>query len=178
MGRISRVASALISIAISVLTILFLYGYLAPLGLSTSILGPEYSNTFGAGGTSPYGALVPGGVVGLILFTILSRVGSVTGAVTSSSSSSSAEQMMRRMNFPGMSGAQVSAPATLPPDVTKSQYIVLRSYRQGYKNSKEVSKSLFMDRDEVQKDTESLQTNGYLSKNCKLTSKGMELLGS
>ena len=82
--------SAIISIAITVMAILFLYGYLSPFGLSpTSVFGPEYGSffgkmTFGATGFAAFGfgPLVPGGVVGLIAYTVLSRIGSVTAAAT------------------------------------------------------------------------------------------------
>ena len=175
MGRISRVASALVSVAFAVLTVLFFYGYLTPLGLSpASILGPEFSSMFV---TQGYGALVPGGVVGVILFTILSRVGTVTAAARSSSMPSP-EDMMKRFNVPGMMGAQQSAPVSLPQDLTRSQFVVLRCFRQGYKNSKEIGKYLSMDKNDVEKETSVLRTNGYLSKDNKLTSKALETLGN
>jgi hypothetical protein len=178
MGRITRVASAIISLSVSVLFILFLSGYLAPLGLSPSILGPQYANMFGAGGQSPYGALVPGGIVGLLLFTVLSRIGSVTSAATAPSMPSPNE-MMRRMNIPGMMGPQFGGvPPSLPADITKSQFVVLRCYRQGHKNSKEIGESLSMDSDDVEKETQSLKASGYLSKDNKITTKAMELLGA
>ena len=188
MGRISRVAGALISLAISVLSILFLYGYLSPLGLSpATIFGPSYADFFGgslAGGsilTGTYSPLVPGGVVGLIAYTIMTRMGSITRAATAPSMPS-ADEMMRRMNLPNMMsgmgmgmGAQAMTPHTLPSDISKSQFVVLRSYRQGLKNPKEVAKSLSMDKKEVEGMTGSLVSAGYLTKDNKLTSKSLEL---
>ncbi|MDA4116774.1 MAG: hypothetical protein OK455_00320 [Thaumarchaeota archaeon] len=169
--------SAIISLLVSVGTILFLYGYLAPFGLSPSILGPQYAQMLSYQGSSPYTALVPGGAVGLVLFTVLSRVGSITSAVTSPSMSSP-EQIMRRMNFPNMMSMQGGMPASLPPDITKSQLVVLRCYRQGYKKPKDIGKSLSMDSKEVEKEAQTLVANGYLTKDSKLTSKAMELLGN
>jgi len=190
LGRLSRVARALISVGVSVASLLFLYGYLTPFGLSpASVLGPSYSNFLGgtsaAGGTTGfanYGALVPGGITGLIAYTVLSRVGSITSAATGPSIPSP-NGMMRKMNFPGMMNGmsgmygQASTPAALPVDITKSQFVVLKWYRQGLKNSKEIGKALSMDKNEVEKETTTLKLNGYLSKDSRLTSKAMEVLG-
>jgi hypothetical protein len=191
LGRLSRVARALISVGVSVASLLFLYGYFTPYGLSpASVFGSSYSNLLG--GTSAasgptafagYGALVPGGITGLIAYTVLSRVGSITSAATGPSISSPNE-MMRKMNFPGMMGGmsgtfgQAGVPAALPTDITKSQFVVLKCYRQGLKNSKEIEKTLSMDKNEVEKETATLKSNGYLSKDSRLTSKAIEVLGS
>ena len=191
MGRLSRVARALISVGVSVASLLFLYGYFTPFGLSpASVFGPSFSNLLGGtsagGGTtafSGYGALVPGGITGLIAYTVLSRVGSITSAATSPSIPSSSE-MMRKMNFPGMMSAmsgqfgQAAVPAALPSDMTRSQFVVLKCYRQGLKNSKEIGKALSMDKSEVEKETAALKLNGYLSKDSRLTSKAIEVLGN
>ena len=176
MGRISRVASVLISLAVSVLTILFLYNYLAPVGLPNSILGPQYSSLMGSSG---YAAFLPGGVAGLLLFAVLSRIGSVTSAATVPSAPSP-DEIMRRMNFPAamMGGVQPASQGNLPSDISRSQFIVLRLYRQGYKSTKDISKSLSMDKNEVEKEVRVLRANGYLTKDNKLTSKAMDLLGN
>jgi hypothetical protein len=191
LGRLSRVARALISVGVSVVSLLFLYGYLAPYGLSpASVLGPSYSNLFGgtsaAGGTTGlanYGVLVPGGIAGLIAYTVLSRAGSIASAATGPSMSSP-DEMMRKMNFPGMMVGtsamfgHAAAPAALPANITRSQFVVLRCYRQGLKNSKEIGKALSMDKNEVEKETATLKLNGYLSKDSRLTSKAIEVLGN
>jgi hypothetical protein len=182
LGRVSRVASALISLVFSVLVILFFYGYLAPLGLSpSSLLGSSYSSLFGSAGLgASYGPLLPGGIVGLIAFSVISRIGSVTSAATSPSMPS-AQEMMKRMNMPAMMGGapfQSSAPQTLPSDITKSQFVVLSHYRRGFKNPKEIGEELSMDNKEVEKETVTLKGNGYLTQEGRLTSKAMELLGS
>lgn len=173
MSRASRVASAVISLLISLFLLLFLYGYLAPIGLPNSLLGPQYSSLVTSSG---YGSLVPGGIVGILLLTMLSRIATVARAATSPSTPSTAE-MMQRMNLPGIAGGQAT-PIQLPSDITRSQFVVLRSYRQGYKKSKDIGKALSMDKDEVEKDSEALKSNGYLTRNNRLTSKAMELLGN
>ena len=182
MGRISRVASALISLIFSVLVILFFYGYLTPLGLNLStLLGSGYSNLFGSAGLgASYGPLLPGGIVGVILFTTLSRIGSVTRAATAPSMPST-QEMMNRMNIPAMMGGmsmQSSVPQVLPSDITKSQFVVLRHYRQGMKNPRKIGNALSMDRREVERETTALMGNGYLTQQGRLTSKAMELLGT
>ncbi|MDA4112872.1 MAG: hypothetical protein OK474_02385 [Thaumarchaeota archaeon] len=177
MGRTIRVARAIFSILISVVVILFLYGYLAPVGLSPSILGPQYGEMFGTTVQSPLGALIPGGIVGLLLYTVLSRVGSVASAAAAPNVPSP-DEMMRRMDVQGMMGARYGTPASLPADITKSQLVVLRCYRQGYGSSKDVGRALSMDAGDVEKETQSLRANGYLSKDNKITSKAMELLGT
>lgn len=85
-------------------------------------------------------------------------------------------EMMRRMNILMMMGAQPSAPATLPSDLRRSQFVILKCLRQGYKNME--IKYLSIDENEVEKDAASLSWSGYLTKDNRLTSKGMEILGS
>ena len=118
--------------------------------------------------------------MGLIAYTILSRIGTVTAAATAPSMGAP-EEMMRRMNLTGMlggAGAQAGIPTALPDDIKRSQYVVLGCYRKGYKNPKEIGKALSMDKNEVGRETSALMSNGYLSKESKLTSKAIELLGS
>jgi hypothetical protein len=200
MGRISRVGRAIISLAISILSILFLYGYLVPFGLSPSdFFGPSFANFFsGANPTTGaigetgmigllggnFAPLLPGGIVGVIAFMVLSRARSITSAATAPSMPSR-EEMMRRMNFSGMTGdgrmpsqSSFNAQTSLPPDITRPQFVVLKSYRQGYKNSKEIGKTLAMDKNEVDKETSALKANGYLSPEGRLMSKAIDLLGN
>lgn len=56
--------------------------------------------------------------------------------------------------------------------------MILRSYRQGFKNSKEIGKSLGMDHKEIESQSAILRSNGYLTNKNKLTSKAMELIGA
>ena len=194
MGRISRVTRVIISLAISILTILFFYGYLAPFGLSPTLLfGSEFSNFFGTATVtgsvtnfvpSAYASLIPGGTSGLVIYSILSRIGGTTRAMMAPGpTSSSPEEMMHMMNIPqmmsGMNMMQGMAniPESLPADITRSQFIVLGCYRQGMGNSKVISKNLSMEEKDVESATSALASNGYLSKDSKLTSKAMDLLG-
>jgi predicted transcriptional regulator len=63
-------------------------------------------------------------------------------------------------------------------DITRSQFVVLRCYRQGLKNPGEIGKSLSMDGTAIETETSVLTTNGYLTKDKKLTTKAMELIGA
>ncbi len=190
MGKKAQVIRAVVSLVFSVLIILFLYGYLNPYGLNPSaLLGPSYASLFGGtlgalpgGGsilTGTFTPFIPGGVAGLVIYAVMRRMGSVTRAATAPSMPSASE-MMSRMSIPnfmgGMMGAQAAVPGSLPPDITKSQFVLLRSYRQGYKNSKEVSRALSMDKKEVDAQTSALVSNGYMTKDNKLTSKALEIL--
>jgi hypothetical protein len=193
LGKLSRVARALVSAVVSILVILFLYGYLKPIGLDPqAILGFDMSSIFQIyGGSSaagsPFAALVPGGATGLILYEVLSRVGRSASSVMAAATMPSPDEMMSKMNFPGMMGmmggmggmgAQASIPVTLPSDISRSQFIVLRCYRQGVKNSNDIGRMLSMDKDAIETETSSLTSSGYLTKDRKLTTKGLEVLGA
>jgi len=189
LGRKTQIVRAVVPLVFSVLVILFLYGYLSPYGLDPAkLLGPSYASLFGGtlsalpgGGsmlTGTYAPLIPGGITGLVIFTVMRRMGSVTRAVTAPSMPSSSD-LMRMMNVPTMMqgmGVSSGVPETLPADITKSQFVILRSYRQGYKSPKDVSKALSMDRKEVDSQTSALVSSGYITKENKLTSKALELL--
>jgi hypothetical protein len=186
LGRALRIVY---SLAISILPLLYLGGYLSFI----PGLPPPTSLLSAFGVTNPSGffdvaggganTLVPVGTMGLsglIAFQLLSRVGSSVSSAAMMARMPSPDDMMKRMNFPnfmgGMAGGQAGVPQTLPADITKPQYLVLQSYRRGFKNPKEVSKSLSMDKGEVEKITSVLVVNGYLTKGRKLTSKAMEIL--
>ena len=193
MGKLSRVARAVISGAVGILAILFLYGYLIPIGLDPQkILGFNMSSIFqiygGSGSTgSPYAALIPGGATGLILYQVLSRVGRTATSAMSAASRPDPSEMMSRMGMPnmmnmmggmGMTGPQAGVPANLPPDITRSQFIILRCYRQGMKNTGDIGKALSMDGGAIDTETMSLTSSGYLTKDRKLTTKALEILGA
>jgi predicted transcriptional regulator len=80
--------------------------------------------------------------------------------------------------MPNVMGAQrpTGGPANLPKDMTRSQYLILTKYQQGFGKPKNVAKSLSMDKKHVEKETDVLRTNGYLTGKNKLTSKGLEAL--
>ncbi len=96
----------------------------------------------------------------------------------------SPDEMMSRMNLPAMMGmmggigAQASFPANLPTDISRSQFIVLRCYRQGMKNSNDIGRALSMDTGAIDSETTSLVSNGYLTKDRRLTTKGLEVVGA
>jgi hypothetical protein len=185
-GRLSRVARASISAAVSILVILFIYGFLKPIGLDPkAILGFDMASitqTYGA--STPFAALIPGGATGFVLYEVLSRVGRSASSVMTAATMPSPDEMMSKMNFPGMMGmmpglgTQASIPATLPSDMSRSQFIVLRCYRQGMKNSTDIGRALSMDKDAIETETASLTTSGYLTKDRKLTTKALEVLGA
>jgi hypothetical protein len=196
LGRVLRI---ILSLGISVVPLLYLADYLSFIpGLPTpaALLGSfglTGANGFfdlaggGAGTGVPLGTF---GVTGFIAYELLSRVGRTVSSAAMMSTMPSGDYMMKRMiggmNIPGMMGAtmggpmggQSGFPQTLPPDLTKSQFVILRSHRQGYRGSKQISKALSMDRKEVEAQTATLVTNGYLTKDNKLTAKGLDLLGS
>ena len=77
--------------------------------------------------------------------------------------------------FPGMQ-QQGSVPENLPQDITKTQFIILRQFRNNSAKAKDIAKSLSMDRKDVEAHISTLKSNGYLTNKGKLTSKAMELL--
>jgi hypothetical protein len=184
----------LIPVVITLVVTLFLYGYLSPVGLSpTAIFGSSYASLFGGtltGGATPgtgsiltgtYSPLLPSGLVGLATFQMIHRrVSSMTRSMTAPRRSSP-DEMMRKMNLqnimPGMimgtgaAGAAATVARELPSDITKPQFTLLNSYKQGHKNPKEVAKAHSMDKKEVERMTNSLVSSGYLTKENKLTEK-------
>lgn len=189
LGKLGRVARASISAAVSIVVILFLYGYLKPIGLDPlKILGFDMSSIFqiygGSTTGSPFAALLPGGATGLILYQVLSRVGHSVSSVAAAATMPDPEDMMKRLNIPNMMGMMggmgpmASVPANLPADITRSQFIVLRCYRQGMKNPGDVGRALSMDVGAIEGETSNLTTNGYLTKDRRLTTKGLEIIGA
>jgi DNA-binding MarR family transcriptional regulator len=74
-------------------------------------------------------------------------------------------------------GPQAAAPVEkIPQDLTKGQYTILKIRRQGYGKPKDIAKYLSMDKREVEKEIDVLKGHGYLTKDGKLTSKGLESL--
>ena len=193
MGRLSRTIRALISVAFSAVTILFFYGYLTPLGLSpTLIFGSDFSNIFGSATTtgsvtefvpSAYASLIPGGATGLVVYTVLRKMGGVAGAAMAPSMSSPNE-MMKMMNMPQMMGMMgnlggtTAAPESLAAEITRSQFVVLGCFRQGLDSPGAFAMGVSMDKKDVEADALALRSNGFLSKVSKLSSKALELLGN
>jgi hypothetical protein len=186
LGRALKITYSLI---ISLVPLLYLGGYLSfipglpsPAALLGSFGLTDESGFFniaagGAGTAVPFGAM---GLSGLVAYRLLSGVGRSVSSAAMMGTMPSPEGMMKQMNFQGfmggMTGMQMGVPESLPLDITKSQYIVLRSYKQGCKNPKEVSRSLSIDRKEAEGMTSQLISNGYMTKDNKLTGKSLGIL--
>ena len=65
-------------------------------------------------------------------------------------------------------------PAQLPSDLSRAEYAILRAVREGFVKPKDIAKYLIMDKKEVEIEIEKLKLKGYLSKDGKLTLKGLE----
>lgn len=62
----------------------------------------------------------------------------------------------------------------IPQEISKTQFLILSSYRQCQKNPKNIAKMLSMDKKSVEEQTRLLQGSGYLTRDKKLTTKGLE----
>ncbi|OLD12646.1 MAG: hypothetical protein AUI50_01870 [Crenarchaeota archaeon 13_1_40CM_2_52_14] len=174
----------IISLVGGALPLLFLSGSYSPLG---SYL-PNLLNLFGnesslgtllriqASPALPMGAA---GLTGFATYSVLQRVLSTAQAATYSRPSMDTSQMMRQVQnmMPGM-GTQTGnqGPLNLPGDMTRAQFLILTKYQQGFAKPKDIAKHLSMDKRQVEKETNALKSNGYLSEKNKLTSKGLETL--
>lgn len=69
-----------------------------------------------------------------------------------------------------------SGPVVLPNDMTRGQFLILTKIHQGFGKPKDIAKALSMDKKQVENETNTLKTNGYLTGKNKLTSKGLEIL--
>jgi hypothetical protein len=187
MGVMRTSVRILISLIGAVLPLLFLSGSYSPLNSllqnlpnflgKDSTLYTSLQNSFGTAlpvGVLPFGTA---GITGVAVYSVLQRVMGSLKMATYSQPKIDTSQMLRslqgQMNFANM--RQISMP-DLPKDMSKAQYLILSSYRQGQKNPKNIAKMLSMDKKSVVEQTRMLQTNGYLTRNNKLTTKGLENL--
>ena len=182
-----------VSIVGALIPLLFLSGSFSPFGSylpnlfgSQSALGDIFSSFTGGESNSALSAFLPlgtAGITGIFTFSILQRVlGAVERAANSTPSinpDKMLDKMFSSMQIPGMPlmGAQQDLPATLPPDLTRAQFLVLRSIRSGNQKSGNVAKAMSMDKTAVQSEMNTLRSNGYITKDNGLTSKAMEVLG-
>jgi len=60
--------------------------------------------------------------------------------------------------------------------MTSAQYTILSTLRGGRRKPKDIAKALSVDKKEVERETAILRTNGYLTKNNLLTTKGLSAL--
>lgn len=174
----------IVSLVGALLPIFFLSGSFSPfssfLPNIPNLLGGEsalYTSIQKSLGTSlPVGILPIGtaGITGVTLYSIFQRVlGSVNAATYSrpkfdpSKMLNSLQSQMQNVNFQrGM--------REIPQDISKTQFLILSSYRQGQKNPKNIAKMLSIDKKSVEEQTRLLQGNGYLTGDKKLTTKGLE----
>ena len=176
---------AIISLAGAALPLLFLSGSYSPLGSSLpnllNLFGKESSlgNLLGIQATPalPIGAA---GLTGFATYSVLQRVLSTAQAATYSRPNMDMSQMMRHVQNMMPAGIGVRpenpGPVYLPNDMTRSQFLILTKYQQGFGKPKEVAKILSMDKKQIEKETTALKTNGYLTGKNKLTSKALETL--
>jgi predicted transcriptional regulator len=89
-------------------------------------------------------------------------------------------QMMRQVQniMPAGMGMQSvdKSPLNLPSDMTRAQFLILTKYQQGFAKPKDIARHLSMDKRQIEKETNALKSNGYLTERNKLTSKGLETL--
>lgn len=202
-GMAIRLGVRVVSTIVTAFTSLFMMSsFLTPYGLSPegasfipfqSFLGSvpggeQLSAAIGASSAAgaassglPYGSFLPfaaGGGSGFIVWGILRKVtGAVEGAVTSATYQ---DPRLRAAKLGEMrsiaQNISSNIPATLPPDLTVVQYMILKTVQKGYKNAKDLEKILSVNKREIEKERDTLVTNGYLAKDYDLTSKGLEIL--
>lgn len=175
----------IISLVGAVLPLLFLSGSYSPLGSHLpnllNLFGKESSlgNLLGiqASPALPIGAA---GLTGFATYSVLQRVLSTAQAATYSRPNMDMSQMMRQVQnmMPGGMAMQSGTAGRfdLPSDMTRSQFLILTKYQQGFGKPKDIAKHLSMDKKQVEKETSTLRTNGYLTGKNKLTTKGVETL--
>jgi hypothetical protein len=173
----------IVSIVGALFPLLFLSGSFSPLGsYLPNILGKEsglynsFQSSLGASlpiGVLPFGAA---GITGLAVYSVFQRVLGSIQTATYSRPKIDRSQIMKSLQsqMPGMN--YQSMPRSIPQDMSRSQYLILATYRNGENKAKNVAKALSMDRKAVEEQTTSLQRNGYLTKDNKLTAKGLDIL--
>ena len=122
------------------------------------------------------------GITGFATYNILQRALTTAQAATYSRPKPSMDmsQMMKHVQnmMPNMIGTKQAnaGPVNLPNDITRSQYLILTKYQQGFGKPKDIAKTLSMDKKQVEKETDCLKTSGYLTGKHRLTSKALEVL--
>jgi len=177
----------IISLVGALVPLLFLSGSYSPLSgylpMLPNLLG-QYSGLYNSlqgsfGSSLPVGVLPFGtaGITGVALYGVIQRFLGTARSMTYSRPNIDMSQMMKSLqsNMPVMT-MQPGTAKNLPQDMSKSQYMILSKYRDGHAKPKNVAKSLSMDKKAVEQETRTLQNNGYLTKDRKLTSKALESL--
>ena len=184
---VRTVVRLIISLVGALVPLLFLSGSYSPLSslipMLPNLLG-QYSGLYNSlqgsfGSSLPVGVLPFGtaGITGVAIYGVFQRFLGTAKAMTYSRPKMDMSQMMKSLQggFP-MMNMQAGPAKNLPQDMSKSQYMILSKYQAGHSNPKNVAKSLSMDKKAVEQETRTLQNNGYLTKDRKLTSKALETL--
>ena len=158
---------------------------MGPISTAQAFFSSEISSTL----TGPLSSLGPithllpfaaAGGSGIIVSMIVNQVlGRVQSLANSGSTQTNPADIMKKMGMNMSQFTQNNAnipPQKLPDDITSVQFMILKSIQQGNKKSKEIEKMLSMDKKEIEKEIPVLKTNGYITKDNKLTSKGLEVL--
>jgi hypothetical protein len=184
MGVVRSLIRVVVSLVGALVPLLFLSGSYSPVGsYLPNVLGKEsafYTSLQGAVGTSiPVGVLPFGtaGVTGIVLYQVVQRVLGSISAATHSTPKIDPSQMMRSLQGarPWLN-TQGAVPRNLPQDMTVSQFTILSAFRGGRRKPKDVARMLSMDKKAVERETNVLRKNGYLTKDNLLTTKGVNTL--
>jgi hypothetical protein len=185
-----NIARSLVNLIVSVvgalLPLLFLSGSFSPvqsyIPSLPNLLGNQsalYNSLQQAFGASlPVGLLPVGtaGITGVTLYTISQRVLGSVRAATYSTPKFDASEFFRSIQSKMPNMNLQSAVQSIPQDMSKAQFLILTNIRRGEKNPKKIAKMLSMDKKSVEEQTRALQGNGYLTRDNKLTPKGLEIL--
>lgn len=181
---VRAIVRLILSLVGAVLPLFFLSGSFSPLNSYIphlpNLLGKEsalYSTLQQSFGTSlPVGILPFGtaGITGVALYGVFQRLLSSINRATYSHPKFDASKMMSSLQgqFQGLNFGRTMS--EIPQGMTKAQFLVLSSYRQGQRNPKNIAKMLSIDKKSVEEQTRVLQSNGFLTKDKKLTAKGLE----
>lgn len=174
----------IVSLVGALLPIFFLSGSFSPfssfLPNIPNLLGGQsalYTSIKQSFGTSlPVGILPVGtaGVTGVAIYGVIQRVLGSVNAATYSRPKFDASQMMKSLQSQFQNMNFQKGMREIPQDMSKTQFLILSSFRQGQKNPKNIAKMLSMDKKSVEQQTRILQGNGYLTRDHKLTTKGLE----
>ena len=178
------VARLIISLIGAVLPIFFLSGSYSPLSAylpnipnlfgNESALYNSLQGSFGASlpvGVLPFGAA---GLTGIAVYGVLQRLLHTLNAATYSRPNIDPSKMFESLHSQMMNMNFQRTVQRIPEDMSKTQYLILTQYRHGQRNSKNIAKTLSLDKRSVEEHTRALQGNGYLTRDNKLTTKGLE----
>jgi hypothetical protein len=189
---------AVLSLATGAISLFTMSSFLTPAGISPTGAMPSFipfqsligsisgQATDSISSVLPIGRYLPllaGGGSGFFAWMIISKVlGKVQSMTNSSSVKMNPADMMKSfgMNLPSnlQSPSIGNMPEKLPSDITKIQYMILKSFQLGHTKSKDIAKQNNMENKDMEKEIDILKNNNYVTKNNKLTSKAVELLSA